>query len=595
MNLFQDGDSLKWLSSPEESPTFVDWRRVTDFYMKRSAGVLMKIGNFAWSLEDPSSEHQIICETQDFKESHDTAVYVRKGVQSSFSGDPIIYVHCEQSGWHKQGSFTWFIDGYAVYGVYLSLHLRLNSRQGPVPRIISSFQGYYYCSVDSDNTSTPIFSPKVLIRYPGVHTFILHMRSKIPENSNCSDLVSLELPFVGEFNKYLQANYQVGSRLFFKKVNCSGSVISTYHHFYIFEDKGDEKELQHIFERSMSSGNDSLSESLERLNINKEDISIKSTVSCSKDMSHYNGHHLTWPETPIGQSTLPDEICITGRPRVTTPNEDRYLAVTAKRNRRSTASDLSRQLSSATGTTVSRQTVYRRLGHIGLYARRPVRCVPLTATHCRLRLTWSREHALWTPQQWSCVMFSDESRFSLQSDSRRTFIWRAPGTRYHQENTIERHRYGGAGWLVWGGIILGSRTDLHVQSVTMTGHIYRDVILEQHVRLFRGAMGAEFLFMDDNARPHRANIVDECVQSGDITRMDWPAYSPDLNPIGHVWDMLGRRIAARQPPPTCLPELRRALLDEWCNIPQDQIDNLILSMPRRCKACIASSGKHTPC
>ncbi|GFS88461.1 transposable element Tcb1 transposase [Trichonephila clavipes] len=141
-----------------------------------------------------------------------------------------------------------------------------------------------------------------------------------------------------------------------------------------------------------------------------------------------------------------------------------------------TESDLSRQLSSATDTTVARQTVHRRLGHIGLYARRLVRCVPLTATHCRLRLNWSREHALWIPQQWSCVMFSDESRFSLQSDSRRTLIWRAPGTRYYQENTIERHRYGGAGWLVWGGIILGSRTDLHVQSVTMTGHIYLVVI-----------------------------------------------------------------------------------------------------------------------
>ncbi|GFY28840.1 transposable element Tcb1 transposase [Trichonephila clavipes] len=166
----------------------------------------------------------------------------------------------------------------------------------------------------------------------------------------------------------------------------------------------------------------------------------------------------------------------TDRPRITTPNEDRYLEVTSKRNRRSTTSDLSRQLSSATGMTVSRQTVYRRLGHIGLYARRPVRCVPLTTTHCRLRLTWSREHALWTPQQWSCVMFSDESR-----------------------------------------------TDLHVQSVTVTGHIYRDVILEQHVRMFRGTMGAEFLFMDDNARPHRAKIVDDCLLSEDITRMDWPA------------------------------------------------------------------------
>ncbi|GFV97880.1 transposable element Tcb1 transposase [Trichonephila clavipes] len=114
-------------------------------------------------------------------------------------------------------------------------------------------------------------------------------------------------------------------------------------------------------------------------------------------------------------------------------------------------------------------------------------------------------------------MFSDKSRFSLQSDYCRTLIWRAPGTRFHQENTIERHRYGGAGCLVWRGIILGSRTDMHVQSVTMTGHIYRDVILEQHVRLFRGAM---VLFMDDNALPHRGNIVDESLQSEDITRMD---------------------------------------------------------------------------
>ncbi|GFW74033.1 transposable element Tcb1 transposase [Trichonephila clavipes] len=179
----------------------------------------------------------------------------------------------------------------------------------------------------------------------------------------------------------------------------------------------------------------------------------------------------------------------TGHPRVTTTNEDRYLAVTAKRNRRSTASDC---------LVSSLQLPVRQ------FQGRP---------HCRLRLTWSREHALWTPQQWSCVMFSlsDESMFSLHSDSRRTLIWRAPGTRYHQENTIERHRYGGAGWLVWGGIILGSRTDMHFQSVTMTGHIYRDVILEQHVRLFRGTMGAEFLFMDDNDGPHHANIVDQRV------------------------------------------------------------------------------------
>ncbi|GFY08401.1 transposable element Tcb1 transposase [Trichonephila clavipes] len=70
-------------------------------------------------------------------------------------------------------------------------------------------------------------------------------------------------------------------------------------------------------------------------------------------------------------------------PRVSSPgfgNNSKMMVI----NRRNTAPDLSRQLSSATDTTVSWQTVYRRLGHISLHVRRPVRCVPLTATHCRL-------------------------------------------------------------------------------------------------------------------------------------------------------------------------------------------------------------------
>ncbi|GFV03704.1 transposable element Tcb1 transposase [Trichonephila clavipes] len=99
--------------------------------------------------------------------------------------------------------------------------------------------------------------------------------------------------------------------------------------------------------------------------------------------------------------------CPARSPQVTTPNEDRHFAVTAKINRRCAALDLSRQVSSVTGTTISRQIVYRLLGKIGLYVCRPVRCLPLTGTHCHLQLTWSREHALWTPQQRACVMFSD--------------------------------------------------------------------------------------------------------------------------------------------------------------------------------------------
>ncbi|GBM71698.1 hypothetical protein AVEN_195438-1 [Araneus ventricosus] len=82
----------------------------------------------------------------------------------------------------------------------------------------------------------------------------------------------------------------------------------------------------------------------------------------------------------------------------------------------------------------------------------------------------------------------------------------------------------------------------------MTGQIYCDIIL-QHARLFRGAMGADFVLVDDDARPHRATIVDECLAEEDITLLEWPSFSPDLNPAGHICDMLGRRVAASHASP----------------------------------------------
>ena len=113
-----------------------------------------------------------------------------------------------------------------------------------------------------------------------------------------------------------------------------------------------------------------------------------------------------------------------GRPRATSTRDDRYLALTARRNRAMTSRQLSLELSLASGRTISRRTVARRLNESGLYARRPVVCVPLISTHRRARLIWCRQHVTWNPEQWVNVLFSDESRFGLQSDSRRSLIWR---------------------------------------------------------------------------------------------------------------------------------------------------------------------------
>ncbi|GBM63793.1 Transposable element Tcb2 transposase [Araneus ventricosus] len=237
-----------------------------------------------------------------------------------------------------------------------------------------------------------------------------------------------------------------------------------------------------------------------------------------------------------------------GHPRATTATEDRYLSIIARRNRGATVSQLSRDLRAATGTRVSRVTVSKRLHETGLFARRPAVCFPLTSTNRRVRLAWCREHRDWRMDQWATILFTDESRFSLNTDSRRTFIWREPGTRYLPSNVREIDLYGGGGLMVWAGLMLDDRTPLHVfERGTVTGVRYRDEILEPYARLFRGAVGPEFILMDDNARPHRALLVDEFLESEDIRRMDWPARSPDLNPIEHVWDALGREIGPRNP------------------------------------------------
>ncbi|GFU63595.1 transposable element Tcb2 transposase [Trichonephila clavipes] len=107
-------------------------------------------------------------------------------------------------------------------------------------------------------------------------------------------------------------------------------------------------------------------------------------------------------------------------------------------------------------------------------------------------------------------------------------------------------------------------------------------------------MGLQFLFMDDNAPCHRTVAAEQLLESEDIERMDWPARSPDLNPIEHVWDFLGRLLAAPTLPPVTIQELRLALQDEWAAMPQQLIDTLILSMCRRCETCLAVRGDHIP-
>ncbi|GFY07049.1 transposable element Tcb2 transposase [Trichonephila clavipes] len=112
----------------------------------------------------------------------------------------------------------------------------------------------------------------------------------------------------------------------------------------------------------------------------------------------------------------------------------------------------------------------------------------------------------------------------------------------------------------------------------MTGQRYIDEVLLPHVRLFHGAVGDTFVFMDDNATCHRTLAVQDCLDSEGIQRLVWPARSPDLNPIENVWDALGRQVAGQNFPPTNKNTLIRALTKEWDKLSQQLLDNVVQSM-----------------
>ncbi|GFV42810.1 putative DD41D transposase [Trichonephila clavipes] len=126
--------------------------------------------------------------------------------------------------------------------------------------------------------------------------------------------------------------------------------------------------------------------------------------------------------------------------------------------------------------------------------------------------------------------------------------------------------------------MINGRTRLHVvANGTMTGQRYIDEVLLPHVRLFRGAVGDKFVFMDDNVTYHRTLAVQDCLDSEGIQRLVWPARSPDLNTIENVWDALGRQVAGRNYPPTNKNTLTCALTEEWDKLPQQLLDNVVQS------------------
>lgn len=121
-----------------------------------------------------------------------------------------------------------------------------------------------------------------------------------------------------------------------------------------------------------------------------------------------------------------------GRQRCTSARDDRFIVSTSLRNRHLTGVDVQRELGEVRGRTVSEWTVRRRLKEANLTPKRPATGPKLSTAHRQARLQFARDHLVWDIQQWSRVLFADETRMCLHGSDRRRRVYRRPGERYAQ-------------------------------------------------------------------------------------------------------------------------------------------------------------------
>jgi transposase len=250
----------------------------------------------------------------------------------------------------------------------------------------------------------------------------------------------------------------------------------------------------------------------------------------------------------------------------------------------------SKQIVHQLSLPVSKWTVNRAINRSGFlkYAKKQ-HSPALTERHKANRLKWAQTHMTWN-QEWDKIVWSDEKKFNLDGPDGLHYYWH--DIRKEKMFSVRRGM-GGGGVMIWAAFGHFGKSDLSFITTKLNANGYRE-LLEEHLDDISQKFGdSEWTFQQDNAPIHRAKANFPWFRSKNINLLEWPALSPDLNPLENVWGILARRVYAEGRQFSDVEELKRAIVGVWNEISLEDLRKHSDSMPNRIFEVIKNQGGKT--
>jgi DDE superfamily endonuclease/Transposase len=308
--------------------------------------------------------------------------------------------------------------------------------------------------------------------------------------------------------------------------------------------------------------------------------------------------------TGISQSTV-SRVLKTILPNQQSPHAGHHskLSVTATHSilrqitcgKAANAVQATRNINTVIPHPVSTQTVRNVLRRHSFKAVTKKKKPLLSTVHRKKRLDFALRYKEWTVEDWKRVIWSDETKINRIGSDGKQWVWKQVG-----EGLIEREvqgtlKFGGGNIMVWGCMGWNGVGQLVEVEGRMDADQYVD-ILDNHLvpSLEESGIPVErCIFQQDNDPKHTSRKAKNWVEENNITLLDWPPQSPDLNPIEHLWQHIKSQLANYETPAKGVWEIWERVAEVWNNIEPEVCQNLIESMPRRVEAVIKAKGGHT--